>query len=80
MDTKCSAAAKALHWDFLKGLLGSQEVCSELGSLSWVGSLPIASLQIQHCYQMANALGNVRFLKHAMVDGFASDQTAGKDN
>jgi len=74
VDTKCSAAAEALHWDFLRRLLGVMKSTANHMVLAELSCFP---LQVQfwqpilHYHHRTIALDNVRLVKLAMVDGFA---------
>ena len=81
VDTKCGAAAEALHRDFLRRLLGVRKCTANHMILAELGCFP---LQVHFWQQILRhrtiALDNVRLVKLAMVGGFALDQTAVKDS
>ena len=82
VDTKCGAAAQALHRDFLRCLLGARKSTANHMVLAELGRFP---LQLHFWQQMLRyhhreiALDNVHLVKLAMVDSFAMDQTAVED-
>ena len=83
VDTKCGAAAEALHRDFLRRLLGVRKSSANHMVLAELGRFPLQIYfwqQILRYHHRTIALDNVRLVKLAMVDGFALDQTAVKDN
>ena len=83
VDSKCGAAAEALHRDFLRRLLGVRKSTANHMVLAELGCFPLQVhfwQQILHYHHMTIALGNVRLVKLALVDGFALDHTAVKDS
>jgi hypothetical protein len=83
VDTKCGAAAEALHWDFLRRLLGVRKSTANHMVLAELGRFPLQIhfwQQILRYHHRTIALDNVRLIKLAMVDGFALDRTAVKDS
>jgi len=83
VDTKCAAAAEALHRDFLRRLLGVKKSTANHMVLAELGRFPLQVhfwQQILRYHHRTIALDNVRLVKLAMVDGFALHQTAVKDS
>ena len=83
VDTKCGAAAEALHQDFLRRLLGVRKSTANHMVSAELGRFPLQVhfwQQILRYHHRKIALDNVRLVKLAMVDGFALDQTAVKDS
>ncbi len=83
VDTKCGAAAEALHRDFLRRLLGVRKSTANHMVLAELGRFPLHIhfwQQILRYHHRTIALDNVRLIKLAMVDGFALDQAAVKDS
>ncbi len=83
VDTKCGAAAEALHRDFLRRLLGVQKSIANHTVLAELGHFPLQAhfwQQILRYHHRTNAFDNVRLVKLGMVDGFALHQTAVKDS
>ena len=86
VDTKCGAAAEALHREFLRRLLGVRKSTANHMVLAELGRFPLQVhfwqqiLRYHHRTCCTIALDNVRLVKLAMVDGFALHQTAVKDS
>ena len=83
VDTKCDAAAEALHRDFLRRLLGLMKSTANHMVLAEFGRFPLRIhfwQQILRYHRSIIALDNVRLVELAMVDSFALHRTAVKDS
>jgi len=83
VDTNCGAAAKLLHLDFLRRLLGVRKSTANPMVLAELGRFPLQDncwQQILHYHHRTIAIDNMRPLKLAMIDSFALNQTAVKDS
>lgn len=83
VDTKCCAAAEALHHDYVRCLLGVREATANHTILAELGRFPLQVQlwqQLLRYYHRTMAFDNVHLVKLGMFDGFALDQTADKDS
>ena len=79
MNTKCGAAAEALHRDLIRRLLGVRKCTANHMVLAELGRFPSQLhfwQQILRYHHRTIALDYVHLVKLAMVDGFTLDQTA----
>ena len=80
VDTKCGAAAEALHRDVLRRLLGVRQCTANHMVLAELDRFPLQGYfwqQILRYHQRTIALNKhyVRLVTFAMVDGFALKQS-----
>ena len=85
VDTKCSAAAEALHRDLLRRVSGVRKstALANYVVLAELGRFPLQVKfwqPILRYHHRTIAFDSVHVVKLAMVDGFALDQIAVKDS